>query len=68
MKRLLISAVLAAAPVLAAAHHGWSEYDATKPLTFTGKVLESGYEHPHGHIRLETPGKTWLVVSYSLQP
>ena len=45
-----------------AAHHGWSEYDATKPLTFTGKILESGYEHPHGHIRLETPGKTWLVI------
>ena len=43
-------------------HHGWSEYDATKPLTFSGKVVESGYEHPHGHIRLETPGKTWLVI------
>jgi hypothetical protein len=25
-------------------------------------VLESGYEHPHGHIRLETPGKTWTAV------
>ncbi len=46
----------------ALAHHGWSEYDATKPLTVTGKVLESGYEHPHGHIRIEAPGKTWHVV------
>lgn len=45
-----------------AAHHGWSEYDSTKTLTFTGRILESGYEHPHGHIRLETPGKTWLVI------
>ena len=23
---------------------------------------ESGYDHPHGHIRLETPGKTWHAV------
>jgi hypothetical protein len=44
------------------AHHGWSEYDSTKPLTLTGVVKESGYEHPHGHARLETPGKTWSVV------
>ena len=60
MKRLLIAATLCAAPAFA--HHGWSEYDQGKPLTLTGKVLESGYEHPHGHIRLETPGKTWIVV------
>lgn len=57
---LTLAAAMAALP--AAAHHGWSEYDSTKPLTFTGKILDSGYEHPHGHIRLETPGKTWLVI------
>src|SRR2546423_5560289 len=44
------------------AHHGWSEYDASKALKVTGKIVESGYEHPHGHVRLETPGKTWNVV------
>jgi hypothetical protein len=60
MKRLLIAATLCALPAFA--HHGWSEYDQEKPLTLTGKVKESGYEHPHGHISLETPGKTWRVV------
>jgi hypothetical protein len=44
------------------AHHGWSEYDNTKVLNLTGTIKESGYEHPHGHIRLEAPGKTWFVV------
>jgi hypothetical protein len=53
---------LALAALPAAAHHGWSEYDAAKPLTLTGTIAESGYEHPHGHVRLEAPGKTWLVV------
>ena len=63
MFRSFISLAIALAIALpAAAHHGWSEYDSTKPLTFTGKILESGYEHPHGHIRLATPGKTWLVI------
>ena len=46
----------------ALAHHGWSEYDSSKLLTLSGKIVEAGYEHPHGYIRLETPGKTWLCV------
>jgi len=48
------------APV--SAHHGWSEYDSTTPLKLSGKIVESGYEHPHGHVRLENAGKTWNVV------
>ena len=61
MIRVMFSALcLAVLPV--SAHHGWSEYDSTKPLTLTGKIVESGYEHPHGHVRLEAPGKTWHVV------
>src|SRR6185503_16927122 len=51
-----------ALPVAAAAHHGWSEYDSGKPLKLTGKIVKSGYEHPHGHVVLEVPGKTWHVV------
>jgi hypothetical protein len=62
MKRLAVSAILAAVPVFALGHHGWSEYDASKALKLTGKIVESGYEHPHGHVRLETAGKTWSVV------
>jgi Family of unknown function (DUF6152) len=44
------------------AHHGWSEYDSAKVLKLTGKIAEAGYEHPHGHVRLEADGKTWEVV------
>ena len=32
------------------------------PLKLSGVIKESGYEHPHGHVRLETADKTWLVV------
>jgi hypothetical protein len=61
MKDILV-AVLLAAPATALAHHGWSEYDSSKALKLTGKVVESGYEHPHGHVRMEAPGKTWNVI------
>ena len=44
------------------AHHGWSGYDASKETTLDGVIKESGYEHPHGHVRLEVPGKTWTVT------
>ena len=46
----------------AAAHHGWSSYDASRETTLTGTIRASGYEHPHGGVRLEVPGKTWNVV------
>jgi hypothetical protein len=61
MKRILIGAALSL-PLAVLGHHGWSEYDSSKALKLTGEIVESGYEHPHGHVRLQTPGKTWNVV------
>ncbi len=62
LQRLAASLSLLAIPSLALAHHGWSEYDAGQTLTLTGQVGESGYEHPHGYVKLVTPGKTWIAV------
>ncbi|HEU4343932.1 MAG TPA: DUF6152 family protein [Candidatus Binatia bacterium] len=44
------------------AHHGWSGYDSSKVLELKGTIVESGYEHPHGFVRLKSPDKTWVVV------
>jgi hypothetical protein len=63
--RLFLSASIAAlalAGAVAHAHHGWSEYDSSRALRLTGVIQESGYEHPHGHIQLQTPDRTWHVV------
>jgi Family of unknown function (DUF6152) len=59
---LAVTLMLALVPVDARAHHGWSGYDASKPLNLEGTIREAGYEHPHGYVKLETPEKTWLVV------
>ena len=58
------AALVVAALVCAAAwaHHGWGEYDASKPLKLAGRIVANGYEHPHGFIRLAASGKTWLCV------
>lgn len=58
----LLAATLAFVASSAFAHHGWSEYDSTKELTLTGKVEQSGYEHPHGFVKLTVNGKTWNAV------
>lgn len=58
---LLLGAALAL-PATALAHHGWADYDESQKLTLTGIVRASGYEHPHGYVHLEVPGKTWFVV------
>ncbi len=65
LKMISLAAATALAAVLslpAVAHHGWSEYDSGRELKLTGTIAESGYEHPHGHIKLVTPGKTWHAV------
>jgi hypothetical protein len=64
MRKLLtlsmVFASLAALP--AAAHHGWSSYHNDRPVTLTGNVVETSYAYPHGTIKLEVSGKTWLAV------
>ena len=60
--RIVLALLIAAHPVAVLAHHGWSEYDSAQTLTLTGTIKESGYEHPHGHVVLVTPGKTWNAV------
>ena len=63
MKKIFVAAaVVAAVPIAALGHHGWSEYDSTNTLKLTGTIEESGYEHPHGHIKLKTADKTWVAV------
>jgi hypothetical protein len=62
LQRLAAALALLAIPSLALSHHGWSEYDASQTLTLTGQIGASGYEHPHGYVKLVTPGKTWTAV------
>jgi hypothetical protein len=61
MKRLVLLAALAVAGP-AVAHHGWGSYDAAKPVTVTGPILDSKYENPHATITVKGADKQWTVT------
>lgn len=62
-KAILTAVALAAAVVPAAlAHHGWGSYDSNTVLTLNGTIREATYENPHGTLKLDADGKTWLVI------
>ena len=62
LPRIMISMTLALSAGAALAHHGWSEYDSATTLKVSGVIKHAGYEHPHGHVQLESAGKIWSVV------
>ena len=57
-----LAAAIAAIPILALAHQGWSEYDAGQALKLTGQITEVGYDNPHSFVKLKTANKTWLAI------
>ena len=59
-KLTLAAAILVAAPALA--HHGWSSYDETKPLTVDGKLTGVTWGNPHGTAKIVWQKKPWDVV------
>jgi hypothetical protein len=65
-KRVLSAlAIGCLAASVALAHHGWTGYDEKQTLNLTGTIWDSGYENPHGFVRLEvsgSPAKTWMVI------
>ncbi|HEX8302052.1 DUF6152 family protein [Sphingomonas sp.] len=61
MLRYSTLAALAIA-VPAAAHHGWSSYDESKPLTTTGPLTNVTWGNPHGAAQVVRNKKPWAVV------
>lgn len=62
MKRGLVLAALVAIPVAAAAHHGWSSYDATRPVQVTGQFKSVSWANPHGSATIKWQNRDWHVV------
>jgi hypothetical protein len=75
MKTTIRTALLSlTAPVLAAAlpvhaHHSFpAQYDASKPITLTGRVTRVEWTNPHIFIYIDVPHEeTGEVVSWSLE-
>lgn len=50
-RRLLVAA--AAAPFAAHAHHGWSSFDAERPIYLEGMARSVRWQNPHAELQLE---------------
>lgn len=65
MKQLRLFAVAAAAVLFSSFvvfHHGWSNYDQSKTLDYTGTIESFTFENPHATAKVKHNDKTWLVV------
>ncbi len=62
MKAFLFAVTLFLCLSFTVFHHGWSNYDQDKPITFTGEITEASYENPHGMATIKGKDKTWRVV------
>jgi hypothetical protein len=63
MRRIALfaaAAVAITAPALA--HHGWSSYDETKPITLNGTLTSVSWTNPHGTATTRWQGKQWDVI------
>jgi hypothetical protein len=63
MKRLTsVLTAFALTTGLLYAHHGWTGYDETKLVQYTGVIKEAGYENPHGFVKIEVDKKIWNII------
>ena len=56
------AALIALLPAAALAHHGWSSYDETKPITLTGPLQAVSWTSPHGSAKFNRRGKAWDII------
>lgn len=59
---LLLSPFLLLPALPAAAHHGWSSYDATQTLTIEAPLKALAWTNPHGAAAVRHKGQDWTVV------
>jgi hypothetical protein len=47
---------------IAAAHHGWGSYDASKTMSVETAVTGLTWQNPHVHMDVNHDGATWELV------
>lgn len=62
IRRFAIAAALVAMPTVAIAHHGWSSYDDSKPVSVTGSLQSVVWGNPHGAAKINFQNESWDVV------
>ena len=50
-----------------AAHHSFSMFDQTKPMTLTGTVTAFEWTNPHAYIEIDVPDEKGIVKHWSVE-
>ncbi len=58
----LVVAIAASVAPPARAHHGWSSYEADKPVKVDAPLADVRYRNPHAEVEVDSSGKRWLVI------
>ena len=66
MQRRLFLAAAVSTPVLA--HHGWSSFDADRPLYLEGRAAKVSWRNPHAEIELELASPLALPADLTKRP
>lgn len=68
-RRLLTAAAIAGLGVSPArAHHGWSGFDADRPLYLQGRAARVRWQNPHAQLELEIPAGLKLPADLAKRP
>jgi hypothetical protein len=66
MQRRLFLAAAVSTPVLA--HHGWSSFDADRPIYLEGRAAKVSWRNPHAEIELELASPLALPTDLAKRP
>jgi hypothetical protein len=61
LRKMFAAALLIGCLSFTVRHHGWSSYDQTKTLDYSGSVQDLKYENPHALATVKAKDKTWTV-------
>ncbi|NGM88754.1 hypothetical protein G5B35_15720 [Parapusillimonas sp. SGNA-6] len=62
IKHILLGAAFAAVAGTAWAHHGWSSYDADKPVKIETALVDVQYRNPHAEADIDYQGSRWDLI------
>lgn len=57
-----LAMLLMFAPSAGFAHHGWSSYDSTTPLSVTAPLSSVSWGNPHGSAKVMWQKKEWTLI------
>ncbi len=60
--KLAALTLVALAPAAAQAHHGWSSYQESEPVTISGPLRDVVWGNPHGSAKMTWQDTEWDVV------